>query len=185
MIKEIWKTKELGFKGQVPETNCGRNCPHNRLKVKLPEGSMEPLPPAPLVLSRGMLEDGFDLDVGYQVGYAWNLLPMEVKFAIAMSPIWAAEGLTQVKEWLTQVVGLDEGPAEIVLNPVRREEFLRARPQAEDLLKSMGSDLEPWEAILGKRLSLNAPNILALGTAIYSIPKRSSRFVKDAWGRWH
>jgi hypothetical protein len=184
-IKEIWKAKELGFKGQVPETTCGRKCPHNRLKVKLPEGNMEPLTPAPLVLSRGVLESGFDLDVGYQVSYAWNLLPMKIKLAIVMSAVSAVNGLTEMKEWLTQVVGLDEEPAEIVSNPLKRQEFLRTKPQAEDLVKSMANDTEPWKIILGKRLEVNAPSILALGTAIYSLPRRSSKFVKDAWGRWH
>ena len=145
---------------------------------------MEPLPPAPLAFSRAALESGFDFDVSYQASYAWNLLPTQVKLAIDLSSVLAVNGLAELKAWLKQELGLDEEVAEIVSNPVKRQEFLRTRPQAEDLLKSMSSDAEPWQRILGRRLALNAPNILAIGTSIYSLPKRSAGFLKDAWDRW-
>lgn len=68
-VREIWKAKELGFRGLVPETDCGTKCAHHRLKVKLSEGNMEPLPPPPLIFSEGVLETGFNYDVGYQAAY--------------------------------------------------------------------------------------------------------------------
>jgi hypothetical protein len=184
LIKAIWKAKELGFKGLVPETECGSKCPHNRLKLKLSEGDMEPLPPLPLIFSEGILESDFSLDIGYQAGYAWNLLPQEVKLAILFSSQRGVGGLIELKDWLTKSVGVDEEAAEIVLNPDKREKFLASRPDAQRLGKSMESDLEPWKIILKKRLEAGAPSVLAIATAVYSLPKRSLRFVKDAWDRW-
>ena len=66
VIKDVWKAKELGFNGQMPETQCRKKCPHNRLKADLPVGNMEPLPPLPLIFSEGTLEKGIDLDLEFQ-----------------------------------------------------------------------------------------------------------------------
>jgi hypothetical protein len=184
-IKEIWKTKQLGFKGLTPETDCGKKCAHNRLKVKLAEGNMEPLPPLPLIFSEGVVESSFSLDIGYQATYAWNLLPPRVKLAIFLSARRAGDGVVGLKEWLTKTVGLEEEAAEVVLNPDRREAFLRSRPDAQSLVKSMASDLEPWKIILKERLAASAPSILAIATAVYSLPKKSSKFVQEAWDRWN
>jgi len=184
-IKEIWKAKQLGFKGLTPETDCGKKCAHNRLKVKLAEGNMEPLPPLPLIFSEGVMESGFSMDIGYQASYAWNLLPPRVKLAIFLSARRAGDGFVGLKEWLTKTVGLEEEAAEVVMNPDRREAFLSSRPDAQSLVKSMASDLEPWKIILKERLTAGAPSILAIATAIYSLPKRSSNFVGEAWERWH
>lgn len=184
MIREIWKAKELGFKGLTPETNCGKKCAHNRLKVNLPVGNMEPLPPLPLILSRGVLETGFDLDIAYQVNYAWNLFPSGLKLAILFSSHRAVNGLVKLEKWLTKAVGLDEEAIEIVLNPNRRDVFLASRPDAQDLVKSMDSDVESWKNVLKERLEASAPSILAIATAVYSLPRASAKFVKDAWDRW-
>jgi hypothetical protein len=67
MIRQVWTAKQLGLKGLSIETECRSDCPHHRLKVNLPEGSMEPLPPLPLVFSKGMVEDDWNLDMEYQV----------------------------------------------------------------------------------------------------------------------
>jgi hypothetical protein len=182
LIKEIWKAKQLGFKGLTPETDCGKKCAHNRLKVKLGEGNMEPAPPLPLIFSNAVLESGFSYDLGYQVSYGWNLLPLRVKVAIALSARGA--GLAGVKEWLTGTAGLEEEAVQIVLKPERREAFLHSRPGAESLMKSADSELEPWRTILKGRLTAGAPSILAIATAIYSLPKKSSKFVREAWDRW-
>ena len=140
-IKEIWKAKQLGFKGLTPETDCGKKCAHNRLKVKLAEGNMESLPPLPLIFSEGVVESGFSLDIGYQASYAWNLLPPRVKLAIFLSSRRAGDGFVGLKEWLTKTVKLDEEAVEVVMNPDKREAFLRSRPDAQSLVKSMASDL--------------------------------------------
>lgn len=184
LIKEIWKAKQLGFKGLLPETDCGKKCAHNRLKVKLAEGNMEPAPPLPLIFSNAVLETGFSYDVGYQVNYAWSLLPPRVKLAILFSARGVGTSLANVKEWLTGSVGLEEEAAQIVVNPERRDAFIRSRPDAESLAKFVGSELESWKSILGRRLSEGSPSILAIATAIYSLPKNSSRFVRESWDRW-
>lgn len=185
MIKGIWKAKELGFKGLTPETSCGEKCPHNRLKAKLPEGDMEPLTPLPLVFSEGVLESGFNSDASYQANYAWRLLPLAVKVAVSLSSVRAVKGLTELRDWLTHTVGVDQEAAEILLNPARRESFRASRPDAAKLRNAMQGKLEPWRRVLKDRLETNAPSILALATAVYSLPKGSFRFVKDAWDRWH
>jgi hypothetical protein len=184
-IKEIWKAKELGFRGLVPETDCGAKCAHHRLKVKLPQANMEPLPPTPLIFSKGILEAGFNYDISYQATYAWNLLPQTVKLRILFSTQKAVKGLAEIRNWLTKVVGLDEQAADIVVNPIEREVFLRSKPDARSLLKSMESDLEPWKNILKESLVASAPSILALATTLYSLPKQSFQFVREAWDRWH
>lgn len=182
LIKEIWKAKQLGFKGLIPETDCGKKCPHNRLKVKLGEGNMEPAAPLPLIFSNAVLESGFSYDIGYQVSYGWNLLPLKVKVAITLST--CGVGIAGVKEWLTNTAGLEEEAAQIIVNSEMREAFLQSRPDAESLMKSVDSELEPWKSILKGRLTSGAPSILAIATTIYSLPKKSSRFVRGAWDRW-
>lgn len=183
-VKDVWKAKELGFKGQAPETECGKKCVHNRLKVNLPEGNMESLPPPPLIFSEGTLESGRDLDVDYQVSYAWRLLPFMVKL-ILLSQERRDSGLAELRYWLTNTLGISQRATDIVVSPDKRETFVRSKPNAEVLLGSMRSELEPWALILKKRLVISAPSILARATAVYSLPKRSARFVKESWKRWH
>ncbi len=183
-VKDVWKAKELGFKGQAPETECGKKCAHNRLKVNLPEGNMEPLPPPPLIFSEGALESGRDLDVDYQVSYAWRLLPIKVKL-ILLSQERRDSGPAELRYWLTNTLGISQRAADIVVSPDKRETFVRSKPNAEELMGSMRSELEPWARILKKRLAISAPSILARATAVYSLPKRSVRFVKGSWKRWH
>jgi len=183
-IKEVWKAKELGFKGQTPETDCGKKCSHNRLKANLPEGNMEPIPPLPLIFSQGILEDSHDLDLDYQTSYAWNLLPSRIKIAILLSHQRMGEYGKLLGTWLSETLNITDEAAEIVLDPMKRENFLQSRPDAEKLLRQMQSELEPWKGILKERVAVSAPSILARATAVYSLPRGSSRFVKDALGRW-
>ena len=183
VIKAVWKAKQLGFSGRLPENECERKCPHNRLKVNLPEGNMEALPPLPLIFSEGSIEEGFDLDLEYQADYAWNLLPSRIKLAVLFSQ-GRGRGLDQLKSWLVKNVMISSEAADMVLDNARREAFLHSKPTGEELLKLMGSELEPWETILKERLTASASSILARATAVYSLPKGSSRFVKDAWSRW-
>jgi hypothetical protein len=184
IIKEVWKAKELGFNGQVPETECRKKCPHNRLKVDLPVGSMEPLPPLPLIFSEGNLEKGLDLDLEYQAEYAWDLLPARIKLAVLFSRGTGLETLTALKDWLVKNLDITEEAADIVLDLKKRESFLGSKPDAAELLKLMANELEPWEALLKERMAASGPSILARATAVYSLPKGSRRFVREAWGRW-
>ena len=183
-IREVWKAKELGFKGQTPETSCRKKCPHNRLKAKLPEGDMEALPPLPLTFSRGIIEHGHDLDLDYQTNYAWSLMPARIKVAILLSNQKIRNHSQVLGKWLIDALNISQDAADIVLDPVKRDGFLQSRPDANALLKQMDSDLEPWKAILKKRLQFSASSILARATAVYSLPTGSCRFVRDAEKRW-
>ena len=183
VIKAVWKAKQLGLSGRVPENECARKCPHVRWKVNLPEGNMEPLPPLPLIFSKGSLEEGVDLDLEYQAGYAWNLLPSRIKLAVLFSQP-GGRGLGPLKSWLVKNLMISGEAADVVLDNARRESFLHSKPTGDRLMKLMGNELEPWEIILKERLAASASSILARATAVYSLPKGSTRFVKDAWGRW-
>ena len=184
IIKDVWKAKELGFSGQVPETECRKKCAHNRLKVDLPVGNMEPLPPLPLIFSKGSLEKGLDLDLEYQAEYAWDLLPTRIKLAVLFSRERGLGTLTELKDWLVKNLGITEEAADIVLDHKKRESFLGSKPDTDELLELMENELEPWEALLKERIAASGPAILARATAVYSLPKESRRFVGEAWGRW-
>ena len=183
VIREVWKAKQLGLSGRVPENRCREKCPHNRLKVNLPEGDTEPLPPLPLIFSKGSIESGVDLDLEYQAGYAWDLLPSRIKLAVLFSQRGGHE-LEEVKSWLVTNLMISNEAADVVSDNAKRESLLKSKPTGDDLMRLMGSELEPWKAILKDRLEASTPSILARATAVYSLPKDSSRFVGDAWGRW-
>ena len=183
VIRQVWKAKQLGFSGRVPENQCGSKCPHNRLKVNLPEGDMEPLPPLPLIFSKGNVEHGVDLNLDYQAGYAWDLLPSRIKLAVLFSRS-GESGLEGLKSWLVKNLMISNEAAEVVLDNAKRELFLHSKPSGDDLLKLMANELEPWHKIFKERLQASAPSILARATAVYSLPKDSGRFVAEAWGRW-
>jgi len=183
VIREVWKAKQLGFSGRTPENKCRNKCPHNRLKANLPEGDMEPLPPLPLIFSKGSIENGIDLDLEYQAGYAWDLLPPRIKLAVLFSQAESRQ-LDGLKSWLVKNLMISGEAADLVLDSAKRELFLNSKPTGGDLLKLMESELEPWQVILKERLEMSAPSILARATAVYSLPKDSGRFVGEAWGRW-
>jgi hypothetical protein len=183
VIREVWKAKQLGFSGRVPVNKCSNKCPHKRLKVNLPEGDMEPLPPLPLIFSKGSIENGVDLDLEYQASYAWDLLPSRIKLALLFSQRGGRE-LDALKSWLIRNLTISNEAADLVLDHAKRESFLNSKPTGDDLLRLMESELEPWKMILKERLETSAPSILARATAVYSLPKDSGCFVREAWGRW-
>ncbi len=189
VVRELWRAKELGFKGQMPEADCPSKCPHSRfernLKSKLVEGNMEPIPPLALTFSDGIVEQGYSLDLEYQVNYARGLLPAGFRYSILLgqsgfqgveSDVW--------RNWLVEVVGLDSEAAETALNLERLLRFHGSRPSSDELLASLGSEVEAWKAILKQRMRSAAPAVLGRATSIYSLPRRSAAFVKDAVKRW-
>jgi len=185
-IKEVWRAKELGLKGFLPETDCGKDCAHWKLHVDLPQGNMEPAAPLPLIFSEGILGFDYDLDTNYQVTYGWKLLPSKVKDALLFGRLRGrnVSWVNRLKEWLVNVAGLNEEAAEITLDLNKLQSFHSSKPSIERLLKSMKSELKPWEQILKKRIKTSAPIILGKATSIYSLPTRSVKFVEDAWKRW-
>ena len=182
-IREVWKAKQLGFSGRIPEHQCRSKCPHNRLKVTLPESDMEPLPPLPLIFSKGSIENGVNFDLEYEADYAWALLPSRIKLAI-LFPGRGGSELGILKSWLMSNLMISNEAADLVLDNGKRESFLRSKPSGEQLLKLMESELAPWKEVLKERLEGSAPSILARATAVYSLPKDSVRFIREAWGRW-
>lgn len=183
MIRGVWEAKQLGLKGLSPATKCSKKCPHHRLKADLPEGSIEPLPPPPLLFSQGMIDAGYDLDGHYQTSYAWKLLPVEARLAIILRRL-SDNATSALKDWLISTAGLDEETAEIIVHADKREKVLSSKPDAEKLLKQLKGELEPWREILKTRLTTSAPSILGRATAVYSLPSGSRSFVKDAYARW-
>lgn len=183
VIKEVWKAKELGLKGLMPETDCGSDCPHWKWKIDLPEGNMEPIPPPPLIFSEGILESDYNLDINYQVTYAWKVLPSKVKDALLFARL-RGRSVKELKEWLVNVAGLDQEAAEVSLDLEKLRYFHNSKPSTEVLLKSMKSELRPWEEILKNRIKVSAAVIFGKATSIYSLPTKSSKFVGDAWKRW-
>jgi hypothetical protein len=144
---------------------------------------MEPLPPLPLIFSKGSVEEGFDLDLEYQVSYAWDLLPSRIKLAVLFSRD-RGRGLEVLRNWFVKNLAVSSEAADVVLDNVKREAFLGSKPTGDGLLKLMGGELEPWGVLLKERLAVSASSILARATAVYSLPKGSNEFVTDAWGRW-
>ncbi len=185
LIQDVWKAKELGFKGLAPTTDCGQDCPHRRLKVALPEGNMEPLPPPPLILSEGVVESGYNLDAEYQVRYARSLLPESIRRAtFSLDEGQAFSARDKWRDWLVQTGRLDRKAVDIALDLEKSMKLMRSRPDTERLLRSMKNELEPWKQILKKRLKTAAPTILGRATSIYPLPNGSARFVRMAWKRW-
>jgi len=144
---------------------------------------MEPLPPLPLIFSKGSIENGVDLDLEYQTNYAWDLLPSRIKLALLFSQRMGHE-LDGLTNWLVTNLMISKEAADLVADNAKRESFLASKPTSDDLLRLMVSELQPWQIILKQRLKMSAPSILARATAVYSLPKDSSRFVGSAWDRW-
>jgi len=183
MVKLVWKAKELGFKGLVPETDCQSKCAHLRLKMTLPEGDVEPAAPLPLIFSERIVESGFNLDTNYQVTYARKLLPLDVRLALLLGRV-SSNQVSKWKEWLLNSVGLDHEDADIALERDKYQDFLRSKPDAESVLESAKDGLKPWEQLLKKRMKTSASVILGKATSLYSLPQESADFVKDSWKRW-
>jgi hypothetical protein len=185
MVRQVWTAKQLGLKGFSIETECGSDCPHHRLKIDLPEGNMEPLPPLPLVFSKGMLEDDWNLDTEYQVKYGWRHLPAQLKTTLLFYHAQKANGkVDEWKNWLVQDVGLDKEAADIALNFRKQMRFYSSKPNATQLMKSMRSFLDQWKRILKKRVVKSAPVLIGRATSVYSLPTKSALFVNNAWHRW-
>ena len=183
MITQVWEAKQLGLKGLSPHTKCGKKCPHHRLKAKLPEGSLDPLPPLPLLFSYGIIDAGYDLDEHYQTNYAWKLLPTEIKLAIILGRL-SENAAATLNDWLIDTAGLYGETAATIIDAEKREAMLSSKPDAEKLLKQLRGELEPWRDILKNRLAISAPSILGRATSVYSLPRGSRSFVKGAYARW-
>jgi hypothetical protein len=137
------------------------------------------------MFSEGMLESGYNLDTEYQVKYARSLLPESIRRAIlSFSQTPAVGGNEKWRDWLIRIGRLDGEAVEIVLDFSKWMKFMRSRPDAQTLLKSMKSELAPWTLILKKRLKIAAPAILGRAASVYPLPEGSSAFVKKARKRW-
>ena len=183
MIKEVWKAKQLGLKGLLPETDCGNRCVHHRLKLTLPEGNIEPAARLPLIFSEGLVDSGYDLDMNYQTHYARKLLPHGIRWAVLLGRL-ETTALSRWKEWLVKSVGLASEAADIALDSDRGRAFDRSQPSADTLLKSIRGELKPWQQLHKTRIKEAAPFLMGKATSIYALPKASARFVRDSWNTW-
>jgi hypothetical protein len=186
-IKQIWKAKELGMNGQVPETNCREGCPHLRyerkLNKRLPEDDMEPLAPLPLIYANGMEENNYDLSAQYQLNYARKLIPFEQRHAALTGHVPAAR-LDEWKTWLATVVGLDPEIAEIVFDEEKQRSYFNSLPNHKILQRYIANDASPWRKLLRKSYKDGLATAGGLASSIYSLPAGSDRFVKNAKRRW-
>ena len=74
LVRNIWIAKQLGLKGRTPKTDCDSRCPHHRYG-SLPEGNLEPAIPLALIVAKGLVECGADLDTEYlrrYLGRKWD-----------------------------------------------------------------------------------------------------------------
>jgi len=184
MVRQVWTAKELGLSGFSIETNCGVDCPHHRLKLDLPEGNIEPLPPLPLVFSKGLVEKDWNLDLEYQVKYGRELLPEALKTALFLHAEKADGKLEEWKDWLVKDGGLDKEAAEIALSFRKRSRFYASKPDATKLTRSMRVVLDQWKRILKKKVRDAAPLLIGKATSVYALPAKSTRLVNNAWKKW-
>jgi hypothetical protein len=184
MIHEVWTAKELGLSGFSIESNCGADGPHHRLKVDLPEGSMEPLPPLPLVFSKGLVEEDWDFDLEYQVNYGRELLPPVLKTALFFDARNVDGKLAKWKDYLVNDGGLDKEAADIALSVRKHSHFCTSKPNPTELMRSMKVVFDRWKRILKKRLRTSTPALVGKATSVYALPAKSTRLVNNAWKRW-
>jgi hypothetical protein len=184
MIREVWTAKELGLSGFSIESNCGVDCPHHRLKVELPEGNIEPLPPLPLVFSKGLVEEDWNLDLEYQVNYGGKLLPPGLKSALFFHARNVDGRLEVWKDWLVQDGGLDKEAAEIALSFRKGSRFYASKPKPTELFRSMRGVVDRWRRILKKRFRTSTSVLVGRAASVYALPAKSTKLVNDAWKKW-
>jgi hypothetical protein len=179
-INEIWRAKQLGFQGKSPHTDCGSKCPHHRIG-ELPEGNLEPSPPLPLVYALGLVEADADLDTEYLRNYFF-------KSGLGAGTYPWIFGLKVDEERRKTVAQLISKRTGIPSELAERMAFARVRsPDSDKIFRSMASEIEPWEKILGKskldEFSTRS-TIQGLATRYYTLPEKSNDFVKRSWNKW-
>jgi hypothetical protein len=180
LVRGIWEAKELGLMGKQPETNCGSACPHHRFREDMPEDTLEPAKPLPLILAKGYDESGFDMDAQYMRRLAFKILPLEIRLTLLLRKLPEKERI-QLSQWLIDTLGVSPQLASNIVNWKKPEP---ARPAVAELLKQMASEVEPWQRILGKRFAQSTPVVDGLSTTLYCLPSESRRLISLGWDAW-
>ncbi|MBI4232302.1 hypothetical protein HY605_03650 [Candidatus Peregrinibacteria bacterium] len=179
-IQRIWQAKQLGFTGKSPHTDCDTKCPHYRLGVDLPEGNLEAATPPPLIYAKGLTEVDFNLDTDYLHNFFWKSgLASGIYYELFM----ARDDPDRIKKIAGQIAARINIPQDIVKRMAFPQQIT---PDSNKIMKSMASDFEPWEMILGKERikSIGYSTIQGLATRFYTLPDRSEEFVKRSWSKW-
>jgi hypothetical protein len=180
LVRGIWQAKQLGLMGKQPETDCGSACPHHRFKEKMPEDTIEPAKPLPLILAKGYDESGYDMDAQYMRRLAFKILPWQIRLVLMLRKFPEKERI-QLGQWLTDTLDISSQLASDIVN-LRKPE--PSRPDVRELTKRMASDVEPWQRILGKRLAQSSPVVEGLTTTLYCLPNESRRLISLGWDAW-
>ena len=144
LVKGVWEAKQLGLIGKSPETACDSKCPHTRYGIELPEASIEPARPLPLIYAKGIVEKGHDPDLEYLHHFAWQ------RASPIMMLRWQLEGKTEgalrmrLAKLLAQKTGLDLDDAIKIMSPVRKATFLNP----DEVYKEMSGEFERWEKLM-------------------------------------
>jgi hypothetical protein len=178
-LQEIWEAKQLGLLGKSPSTDCDSKCPHHRLKVHLPEGSLEPAKPIPLIYAKGLVESGYDLDLDYLRSYSYVVDP---NWDIG-ELIEEAQENKKRKETVIQAVVKETRLPEDVVRRMFFEE--QEWPEPKKVFREMANEFEPWERMLShKWMRKVKQRSSSQASRIYTIPEESDRFVKRSWDKW-
>jgi hypothetical protein len=180
LVKGIWQAKQLGLMGKEPETDCGSACPHHRFNERMPEGTLEPAKPLPMILAKGYDESGYDMDAQYMRRLSFKILPWQIRLVLMLHKFPEKERI-QLSQWLIDTLGVSSQVASDIVNYEKPEP---ARPPVVELMNRMASEVEPWHKILGKRLTSSSSVVEGLTTTLYSLPHESKRFIRLAWDGW-
>jgi hypothetical protein len=178
-LQEIWEAKQLGLLGKSPSTDCDSKCLHRRLKIDLPEGSLEPAKPIPLIYAKGLVESGYDLDLDYLRSYSYVVDP---NWDIGELVEEAQENMKRKEKVIRAVVKETRLPEDVV-----RKMFFEEQewPEPKRVFREMANELEPWERLLNLKWMRKAKQRSSgQASRIYTIPEESDRFVKRSWDKW-
>jgi hypothetical protein len=178
-LRNVWTAKQLGFIGQSPRTDCDSKCPHHRLSIELPVGSLEAAPPLPLIFAQGLIEEGVDLDGNYLHNYFYKsglgsdlfrwILRAERESELKRDVIDRVSSKTALPKEMVERMVFSRGP---FVDP-------------NTILKRMEGEIEPWTKILEKgQLKAAGPVLQRLVSRIYSLPDGSAKFVKKSSKKW-
>jgi hypothetical protein len=187
LLEEVWRAKQLGFIGRTPHTDCDALCPHHRLSrrlgIELPEGNIETATPLPLIYAEGLVECDADLDAKYLRDFLFRFRIGSTIFDLmpslrVMERYSRLDEKKKIIEFIANKTGL---PTTIIETFFHRAKW----PDAETLQRTMASEIEPWEKILGKdKIKRSLNSIQGLSTRIYTLPQKSIDFVRQSWKQW-
>ncbi|MCP8322492.1 MAG: hypothetical protein H3Z52_16370 [archaeon] len=131
-----------------------------------------------------MVEHDANLDLKYFHNFLWRTRIGSVLFEATLRLRDKPDQIKKKKEVIELITEKTGVPTEII------EEMFTTRqrwPDTEMLQRTMANEIESWQKVLGKeRLehSLKFGNIQGLTTRLYTLPNKSTDFVRRSWKRW-